>query len=127
MNEEELSMSSKRAGPILIVLGILGLIITLSTLSEQKNYLILSSIVILIGFILTAIPQKQAPSVQASMTVSPEPPPAAPPKPKEQIRKACPTCNEKIILEARRCRFCGEIFDPDTLKKQIETGRAQLS
>jgi hypothetical protein len=120
-------MSSKKVGAILIVLGILGLIFTLLTLSEQKNYLILMSILTVIGLILVAIPKKQAPPFQVSMTVSPQPKPAAPPKPKEQIKKECPTCSEKIILEARRCRFCGEIFDPDTLKKQIETGRAQLS
>jgi hypothetical protein len=121
-------MSSKSAGAILIVLGLLGLVLTLSMFSEQKNYIILLSILILIGFVLVAIPKKQAPSVQVSRTVAPEPvPPAAPPKPKEQIKKECPTCSEKIILEARRCRFCGEIFDPDTLKRQIEAGRAQLS
>lgn len=129
-------MSSKTAGAILIVLGILGLVFTLTMLDEQKNYAILLSVLILIGFVLVALPKKPQISIQLSPSVAPAASPlenrsvapqpsAAPPEKKEPVRKECPSCSEKIILEARRCRFCGEIFDPETLKSQIEAGRAQ--
>jgi len=122
-------MPSKTIGAILMILGILGLIYTLAMSGEQKSYVILLSIFIVVGLILIIVPKKHQPSTQAFRTVAPEPPPPAAvlSKPKEQIKKDCPSCSEKIILEARRCRFCGEIFDPETLKSQIEIGRAQQS
>jgi hypothetical protein len=27
-------------------------------------------------------------------------------------RRPCPACGEAIVATARKCRFCGEIFDP---------------
>jgi len=33
--------------------------------------------------------------------------------------KKCPVCAETIKLEAIKCRFCGEIFDPDDVAKQV--------
>jgi hypothetical protein len=126
MNKEEVSMSSKTSGAVLILLGMVGLVFTLTMPGDQRNYTILLSILILIGFILVIVPRKRQSSVQISRTAVAEPPvPAAPQKPKEQIKKECPSCNKEIILEARRCRFCGEIFDPETLKRQIEAGSAQ--
>ncbi len=35
----------------------------------------------------------------------------------EDDRKPCSACGEMILRKAVKCRFCGEIFDPD-LKKQ---------
>lgn len=34
--------------------------------------------------------------------------------------KKCPSCAEKIKLEALKCKYCGETFDPADVKKQIE-------
>lgn len=38
-----------------------------------------------------------------------EPPPK---QPDDLDRKPCPKCGEMIALNALKCRFCGEIFDP---------------
>ncbi|TWT87158.1 hypothetical protein Mal64_26930 [Pseudobythopirellula maris] len=35
----------------------------------------------------------------------------------DEPRKPCPMCGEQISINAIKCRFCGEIFDPQ-LKKQ---------
>jgi len=33
-------------------------------------------------------------------------------------RKPCPVCGEQIAAAARKCRFCGEVFDaPETAEK----------
>ena len=39
-------------------------------------------------------------------------------------RKPCPACGEMIVRQAVKCRFCGEIFDPD-LKKQEQKKRTK--
>ncbi|MBW2014496.1 MAG: hypothetical protein JRI69_12040 [Deltaproteobacteria bacterium] len=40
--------------------------------------------------------------------------------------KLCPECAETIKLKAKKCRFCGEKFDPEKLRIEIETRRAEL-
>ncbi len=40
--------------------------------------------------------------------------------------KKCPDCTEIIKLEARKCIFCGHVFNEDDLIKQIEKRRAEI-
>ena len=37
--------------------------------------------------------------------------------------KKCPACAETIKLEAIRCRFCGEKFDPEDVARQVAQKR----
>jgi len=41
--------------------------------------------------------------------------------------KKCPACAELIKLEAIKCRFCGESFDPDDVAQQIIKNRKEDS
>jgi len=41
--------------------------------------------------------------------------------------KKCPVCAETIKLEAIKCRFCGEMFDPDAVARQIAEVKKQDS
>ena len=49
-----------------------------------------------------------------------------PPQPADEPRRPCPACGEKILRDAVKCRFCGEIFDP-VLKKQEKKARLAAS
>ncbi len=40
----------------------------------------------------------------------------------DEGRKPCPMCGEMIREEAVKCRFCGEIFDPELRKRQKKKG-----
>jgi hypothetical protein len=42
-------------------------------------------------------------------------------------RKKCPACAELIKLEAIKCRFCGERFDPDDVARQVAEARKKDS
>ena len=37
----------------------------------------------------------------------------------EAESKKCPTCAESVKLEAIKCRFCGEEFDPGEVESQV--------
>ena len=39
-------------------------------------------------------------------------------KDEDEGRKPCPMCGEMIREEALKCRYCGEIFDPELRKRQ---------
>jgi uncharacterized RDD family membrane protein YckC/predicted RNA-binding Zn-ribbon protein involved in translation (DUF1610 family) len=41
-------------------------------------------------------------------------------------RKPCPACGEMIVKSAAKCRFCGEIFDPD-FKTRSKSNRRSSS
>lgn len=45
--------------------------------------------------------------------------------PESASTKACPICAEQIMQDAKKCRFCGEIFD-ESLKMKAELHRIQL-
>lgn len=44
----------------------------------------------------------------------------------ENETKKCPTCAETIKLEALKCRFCGETFDPNEVKREVDQRLAIL-
>lgn len=45
----------------------------------------------------------------------------------ERHTKKCPVCAEVIKLEAIKCRFCGEKFDPDDVAQQVAERRKEYS
>lgn len=40
----------------------------------------------------------------------------------EKARVPCPMCGEMILERAAKCRYCGEILDPELRKSQKQTG-----
>jgi len=50
-------------------------------------------------------------------------PSASMPQPPAPETKQCPFCAENIKVEARKCRFCGEILDP-TLQADLAASRS---
>jgi|GEM_PF-2950168 len=41
--------------------------------------------------------------------------------------KKCPSCAEKIKLEALKCKYCGEVFNKDDVNKQIGERKSKLN
>jgi hypothetical protein len=54
-----------------------------------------------------------------NMADPPTPAGAVPAEGGDQARRPCPACGEMIVNTAAKCRFCGEIFDPE-LKRAEE-------
>jgi hypothetical protein len=53
--------------------------------------------------------------------------PAAPPVfSLNEVTKKCPFCAETVKIEALKCRFCGEIFDPEDVARQVAACQAQI-
>jgi len=44
---------------------------------------------------------------------------------RDDDRRPCPACGEMIIADAAKCRFCGEIFDPEL--KRLEKKKKRKS
>jgi uncharacterized membrane protein YccF (DUF307 family) len=56
---------------------------------------------------IVTVPDVAAPVTSAYL---PMPLPAAPPA--GEAFKSCPFCSEKILVDARKCKHCGEMLDP---------------
>ncbi|MBW3539868.1 MAG: hypothetical protein KY476_06330 [Planctomycetes bacterium] len=57
-------------------------------------------------------------------------PPIAPPRRKpagDGKRKPCPMCGEMIAATAAKCRFCGEVFDPELKRRETKHSRSTTS
>jgi hypothetical protein len=49
------------------------------------------------------------------------------PVPRLDSQKKCPACAEIINLEAVKCRFCGQEFDPDEVVRQLAAAQAEIA
>jgi hypothetical protein len=58
---------------------------------------------------------------------APPQPPLTAPVPRPDIQKKCPACAEIINLEAIKCRFCGETFDPEQVSRQVAAIREEIA
>jgi hypothetical protein len=62
------------------------------------------------------------PAYEFEEVQTPEPEPAPRKKARDETedegRKPCPMCGEMIREEAVKCRYCGEIFDPELRKRE---------
>jgi hypothetical protein len=41
-----------------------------------------------------------------------------------ETRKPCPMCGEMIVRDAAKCRYCGEIFDPELKKREKKKAKS---
>lgn len=41
--------------------------------------------------------------------------------------KKCPSCAESIKLEAKKCRFCGEVLNSEEVAKEVEKRKLELA
>jgi hypothetical protein len=89
-------------------------------MDERRNHLIFSGLLILVGVILFVAGRRQQhqfvqlmPGIESTI-------------PNEDTKK-CPYCAETIRIEAIKCRFCGESFDPNEVAKQVATLKSNTS
>lgn len=54
-------------------------------------------------------------------------PPPEPPAPRFDAEKKCPACAEIIKLEAVKCRFCGQQFDPEEVSRQVAAADEEVA
>ena len=63
----------------------------------------------------------------AILAEPPTPIPLNSPVPRFDSEKKCPACAEIINLEATRCRFCGESFEPEVVARHVTSVRDEIS
>lgn len=63
------------------------------------------------------VPAAELPAEEVAPPV-PSPAPAPSPADEEGDRRPCPMCGEMIKATAVKCRYCGEIFDPELKKAE---------
>ncbi len=107
--------------------GIIWLIFTIpvGVLANAKNRSVISWVALsfffspLVGIILLCLPE--LPEVVSVLAETPS---------EEELLEAeskkCPACAESVKLEAIKCRFCGEEFDPGEVESQVAEKRAEI-
>ena len=107
--------------------GIVWLIFTIpvGVIANAKNRSVISWVALsfffspLVGIILLCLPELPEVVSVLAETISEE-------ELFEAESKKCPACAERVKLEAIKCRFCGEEFDPGEVESQVAEKRAEI-
>ena len=124
----------RRLGLLLIVVGLIwgivafnmstsvddvlgGSVYNIGLMDERRIQLLISAVIIICGVVLFGF--GTVAESRKTIAVSSESPSELE-KPLENDQKKCPSSAESIKLEALKCRYCGEVFDPSDVEKLFE-------